>query len=130
MKKITLLAFMALAFMAGAIISVNSPAAAQGIYLDFGTRAPAIATTMDPATGMTVGVVTERAGVVTETENGMEIAERVATTAPTQHDSRPLTAAKTAGQCKTAFANRTGATDPHQARRVTSRCAQVIPERS
>ena len=38
MKKITLLAFMALAFMAGAIISVNSPAAAQGIYLDFGNN--------------------------------------------------------------------------------------------
>jgi hypothetical protein len=50
--------------------------------------------------------------VVTETENVMEIAERVATTAPTQHDSRPLTAAKTAGQCKTAFANRTGVLTP------------------
>ena len=53
MKKITLLAL-----MAGAIISINSPAGAQGIYLDLAVMDLVAIAMMADATGTTTARVT------------------------------------------------------------------------
>ena len=100
MKKITLFAL-----LAGAIIS-SGAASAQGVYLDFGNNpAPAIATTTDPVTGITMAHGTGP-------ENGTAIAETAeATIGPTLHDLGRSTAARTAGPYKMGSASRTGAID-------------------
>jgi len=99
MKKITLLAL-----IAGAIISLEGSAAAQGIYLDFGNNPGPRYRDYDdgPRYRDRERFRGERYG--DRRDRGDRGYYRPGGT-------RPLTAAKTAGQCKTASANPTGGTE-------------------
>ena len=111
MKKISSI----LALMAGAIISMEGPVAAQGIYLDLGGNPPPRYRDYDgPRTG------TEIATVIAETEGTID---------RTPGDLGRSTGARMAGPCKTVFASRTAATESAELKAcVTEARRDALPD--